>query len=107
MYISQVIDATKWEAFEENFKVIVTHQEDHRKGSMDNKQKKGIVKEGTGRHEPSFLSLPEIYDVQRDRWDKHKFDEYSGLDVISIPILITMRCFEIGRVDAPLSFKVS
>lgn len=83
LYVSQVIDATKYEAFEDDFDIIVTPKEDHRQGGENGKQRKGVTEKGTGRYEPSFLALPEIIDVRRQDWDSHKFDEYSALDVIS------------------------
>jgi hypothetical protein len=30
-------------------------------------------------HEVDSIAFPKIYDVQRDKWVDHKFDEYSGL----------------------------
>jgi hypothetical protein len=81
-YASQVIDATKWQPFEDGFEIIVSPEEKHQKGGNGGK-KPGKSTEGTGKHEPSLLALPEIYDVKQVDWIKHKFDEYSGLDVIS------------------------
>lgn len=82
-YKSQVTDATRWEPFEDSFEISITSEEPHRKGSDTEKSKSGINKEGKGRYEPNLLALPEIYDVTRIDWDSHKFDEYSGLDVLS------------------------
>ena len=80
-YTSQVKDATKWEAFEEDFLVVVAKEEDPRKGNGVSRQKEGVTKDGTGRQEPSLLSLPNMEDIHREKWDVHKFDEYSGLEV--------------------------
>ncbi|MFC1994336.1 hypothetical protein ACFLVI_03630 [Chloroflexota bacterium] len=78
-----VKDATRWEPFQDTFKVVVSPQMEHKKGGgiVDNLPP-GI--QGKGKQLPSFLALPKIVDVKRDEWDGHNFDEFDALDVISI-----------------------
>jgi len=81
-YDTIVKDATKWEPFEDTFKVIVQPKKEHRKGgTIVDSQPPG--NQGQDKHTPSLLTIPEIIDVHRDSWDKHNFDEFDALDAIS------------------------
>ena len=82
-YQSQVKDATRWEPFKDMFEVIVLSEEDHKKGGVSDTTRNGIDTEGKGKHMPSPLSLPNIFPVRKEDWEKRKFDKYSALDVIS------------------------
>ncbi|MBA7484886.1 hypothetical protein ES707_20417 [subsurface metagenome] len=82
-YQSQVKDATRWEPFKDMFEVIVLSEEDHKKGGVSDTTLNGTDMKGKGRHAPSSLSIPNIYEVRRKDWEERKFDEYSALDVIS------------------------
>jgi len=82
-YTSIVDDSTRWEPFKDNFEIIVEHKEPHHIGGDTKKVKPGVDEEGKGRYLQNLLALPEIWDVRREEWDTHKFDEYSGLEVLS------------------------
>lgn len=82
-YDTIVKDATKWEPFKDTFNIVVYPKKQHQKGGAG-----GVNPppgdEGNDKQKPSFLNTPEIRDVHRDSWGKHNFDEFDGLDVVSI-----------------------
>lgn len=80
---STVKDATKWQPFEDSFKIIIDSRKPHQKGGTPSEPKPPNGK-GTGRQKPSSLTIPNCFDVHRDKWDEHGFDEYDSLDIISI-----------------------
>jgi hypothetical protein len=82
-YKALVTDPTKWEPFEDTFKVHVLPKREHQKGGTG-KPPEPPGNNGKDKHRPSFLDIPQILDVHRDDWDKHGFDEFDALDVISI-----------------------
>jgi hypothetical protein len=82
-FASSVEDATQWEPFKDDFDVIVEHEEPHRTGGDSKNVKSGLDKEGKGRHVEDLLALPDMWDVRREDWKKHGFDDYSGLEVLS------------------------
>jgi len=83
LYKSQVIDATRWNALKDSFETIVLSKEPHRKGGDTVLPESGTDEDGKGKHKPDTLALPSINDVTRKHWQDHKFDAYSGLDVVS------------------------
>lgn len=83
LYQSRVTDATRWDVFEDSFESIVLPEEPHHKGGDTVPPESGTDEDGKGKHKPDLLALPEIYDVTRKDWQKHKFDEFDGLDVVS------------------------
>jgi len=81
-YNTVVKDATKWEPFEDEFQVIVSPKKEHQKGgTIGDHPPPG--NQGTDKHKPTLLTIPEIFDIYRDDWDDHNFDEFDALEVIS------------------------
>lgn len=78
-----VNDATKWEPFEDSFEVIVNPKKVHQKGGSQG-ENPPPGNNGNDKHKPSLLNIPYINDIHRDSWDKHNFDEFDALDVVSI-----------------------
>ncbi|MFC1981734.1 hypothetical protein ACFLVN_05805 [Chloroflexota bacterium] len=83
LYQARVTDPTRWDPFEDSFEIMVLSEEPHHKGGDTEKSESGIDGEGKGKHQPDLLALPEICDVTRKDWETHKFDEYSGIEVLS------------------------
>lgn len=78
-----VTDASKWEPFQDEFKVIVNPKKEHQRGG-DHPDGDPPGREGNGKHLPSFLTPPTIVDVKRDDWGEYDFDEYDALHIESI-----------------------
>ncbi|MDB4610738.1 hypothetical protein OAG99_02435, partial [Akkermansiaceae bacterium] len=51
-------------------------------GTPGSRRKPSSSKNGDKNSGPSQLDLPPIYPVEREAWEKHKFDQYSALKVI-------------------------
>jgi len=85
-YNTIVQDTTKWQPFEDIFKVRVSPRRKHQSGSQrqydisppDNDR------DAHDTRKPPMLNLPEVYDVKRDGWQQHGFDEFDALDIVSI-----------------------
>jgi hypothetical protein len=85
-YNTTVKDATKWQPFEDVFKVRVEPSKKHQKGGskQDSSQPPDKNDQTQTKRKPHLLTLPEIYDVRRNDWGNHDFDEYDALDVKSM-----------------------
>ena len=82
-YNSIVKDVTKWQPFEDSFKIKVDAKKPHQKNGGQAKPKLPDGP-GTGKQKPSTLNIPRCQDVHRDKWEEHDFDEYDSLDIVSI-----------------------
>lgn len=83
-YVALVKDATIWEPFRNEFAVVVMAPKKHQESGSDKRHPSPSDKNGQGAHSPSRLSLPQIFDVRRDKWTEHGFDEFDALDIVSI-----------------------
>ncbi|MBN2075948.1 MAG: hypothetical protein JW762_10400 [Dehalococcoidales bacterium] len=82
-YITRVKDYTKWQPFEDSFKVIVKPNKKHNKGG-NTTNPTPPDDEGKGKKKASSLNLPQVIDVYKDEWEIHDFDEYDAIEVVSI-----------------------
>lgn len=79
---SEVIDLKRIEPFISEFFVEV-EKEQKKTGGKKGKRKNPPSEElGDDRQEPTFLNIPNAFEVRRNEWDKHKFDEKSALKTV-------------------------
>jgi hypothetical protein len=66
--------------FNNVFEVKIRPRADHQKsGGTKQRDKKPNDQQGNDREKPRQLATPKIDPVYRDRWEKFKFDEYTGM----------------------------
>ena len=81
-YTSLIQDATKWQPFEDVFKVRVIDKKPHNKSGETPPPPPPPGPRDNGKHEPSYLNIPQVTDVHRDNWEAHGFDEYDALEIV-------------------------
>ncbi|MDC0309299.1 hypothetical protein OAL72_00965 [bacterium] len=79
---TEITDQSRFKPFKDQFYVKFTR--DAKKSEGGNSTRKPPASDNPGDNKNySQLSLPEIIDVPASDWDKHDFDEYSALKVLS------------------------
>ncbi len=79
---SEVIDLKRIEPFIDEFCVEVDKEQNETDGKKGKRKKPPSEEPGDDRQEPTFLNIPNAFEVRRNEWDKHKFDEKSALKVV-------------------------
>jgi len=79
---SEVIDLKRIEPFISEFCVEVDKEQEKSNGKKGERKKPPSGNPGNDRQEPTFLNIPNAFEVKRDEWDKHSFDEKSALKVV-------------------------
>lgn len=81
---TEVIDPTKAEPFSEEFYIQIDKTQENDGGNGGWRKKPPSTNTGKDRQEPSFLSIPDVTEVRRDKWtgNGYKFDEKSALAVV-------------------------
>jgi hypothetical protein len=80
-YKSTTTDESQFRPFESDFKVrVLTEVNDQKKLPGERKEPPSAI-EGDERKAPSGLSMPNIWEVNKNEWFLHQFNEFSALDV--------------------------
>jgi hypothetical protein len=77
-----VNDETLINPFVNEFSVLVEKKAKPQQGTKGGTRKKSDGNKEGETELPSSLALPDVKEVRRDEWDKHKFDRFSALKVI-------------------------
>lgn len=79
---TEVIDISRIEPFPNEFCIKIEEQQE-RNGSKGGERKKPSSKErGEDRQKPTYLDIPNAWEVRRNEWERHNFDEKSALKVV-------------------------
>jgi hypothetical protein len=81
-FSSTATDDTQIKPFNEDFELVVGGEQEKGEGKPG-KRRKPPADKGKGRETASGLSLPNMFEVYRNEWETHKFDEQSALRVVS------------------------
>ena len=78
---SKVISTNSIEPFISVFYVRIMDEAKDTTGSPGEREKPPSNKSGDGSHKPSLLKIPNVFEVRRENWSEHSFDEASALEV--------------------------
>jgi len=79
---TEVTDISRIEPFLSEFCIKIDRPQE--KTNSGNGRRKKPLNDDTGknREKPAYLDIPNVFEVRRDEWKKHKFDERSALRVV-------------------------
>ncbi|MBI2098523.1 MAG: hypothetical protein HYT49_02575 [Candidatus Wildermuthbacteria bacterium] len=77
-----VIDISRIDSFSSEFCIEVDKPQQETNGGHGKRKKPSGKDTGKDREKPIYLDIPHAYEVRRNEWEKHKFDEKSALKVV-------------------------
>ncbi len=81
-FSTEVIDHTRVEPFSNEFCIKIEESQKDGEGKNGDRKKSSGKKSGEGRKKPTYLDIPNAWEVRRNEWDKHSFDDKSALKVV-------------------------
>lgn len=78
----EVVDISRIEPFANEFCIKVEEQQEKNGGHGGNRKKPSSKERGEDRQKPTYLDIPNAWEIRRNEWDKHNFDEKSALKVV-------------------------
>ena len=79
---AEVVDISRIEPFANEFCIKVEEQQEKNGGHGGNRKKPSSKERGEDRQKPTYLDIPNAWEIRRNEWDKHNFDEKSALKVV-------------------------
>lgn len=79
---SEIIDISRSEPFSGEFYIEIGESEKKKNGGNGTRKKPSSKKDGKNRKTQNHLDIPDTFEVRRNEWEKHKFDEKSALKVV-------------------------
>lgn len=79
---TEVIDISRIEPFPNEFCIKIEEQQERNGGDNGERKKPSSKERGEDRQKPTYLDIPNAWEVRRNEWGKHNFDEKSALRVV-------------------------
>ncbi len=79
---TEVVDISRIEPFTNEFCIKVWEQQENNGGNGGERKKPSGKERGEDRQKPTYLNIPNAWEVRRNEWGKHNFDEKSALKVV-------------------------
>jgi len=79
---TEVADISRVEPFLSKFCVKIDKPQKKTNGGNGGRKKPSGDDTGKNREKPTYLDIPNTFEVRRNEWEKHKFDEKSALRVV-------------------------
>lgn len=79
---TEVTDISRIESFLGEFCIKIEKPQEKTNDGNGGRKKPSSDNTGKNREKPTYLDIPNAFEVRRNEWEKHKFDERSALRVV-------------------------
>lgn len=79
---TEVVDISRIDPFSNNFCIKIEGQQEKSEGRNGERKKSSGKEKGERRQKPTYLDIPNAWEVRRNEWEKYNFNEKSSLKVI-------------------------
>jgi len=79
---TEVIDITRLDPFSNEFCIKIEESQRTTEGKNGERKKSSSKKSGGDRKKPTYLDIPNAWEVRKNEWEKHNFDDKSALKVV-------------------------
>lgn len=79
---TEVVDISRIEPFSDEFYIKVEEQQETNGGNNGERKKPSNDERGEDRQKPTYLDIPNAWEVRKNEWGKHYFNEKSALKVV-------------------------
>ncbi len=79
---TEVVDISRIEPFLNEFYIKIEEQQEKSGGKNGERKKPSGKERGEDRQKPTYLDIPNAWEIRRNEWGKHNFDEKSALKVV-------------------------
>jgi len=76
---TEVMDISRINPFSDEFYIEVSKEQEKNNGESGKRKKPPSKNDGEDREKPSYLDIPNVFEVRRNEWEKYKFDKKSAL----------------------------